>query len=60
MKLTSNCVGSFCGGVDWWVNGKKQTGNPADLVLRAHQEIAIVRGKAPAKIPKKFAFSAGE
>lgn len=60
VKLSSDCVGSECGGVQWWVNGKKQTGNPAELVLKAHQEIAIVRGKAPAKIPTSFKFAAGE
>lgn len=60
VKLSADCVGTECGGVDWWVNGKQQTGNPAALVLKAHQEIAIVRGKAPAKIPKTYRFGAGE
>jgi len=60
VKLTSDCVGSFCGDVHWWVNGKKQTGDAAGLVLKAHQEILVVRGKAPAKIPQKYKFAAGE
>ena len=60
MKLTSDCVGAECGGVDWWVNGKKQTGDAAALVLKSHPEIAMVCGKALAKVPAKFKFSLGE
>jgi hypothetical protein len=60
VKLTSSCIGTYCGGVHWWVNGKQETGNPADLVLKSHQEIVVVHGKSPAKIPQKYAFSAGE
>jgi hypothetical protein len=42
------------------VNGKRQTGNPAELVLRPHQEIVIASGTPPAKIPGHYDFSAGE
>jgi hypothetical protein len=57
--LNSRCIGSECG-LTWYVNGKRQTGNPAGLELKAHQEIAIVVGKPPKKIPSKYAFTAGE
>jgi hypothetical protein len=40
------------------VNGKKQTGNPAKLVLTNHEEIAIVVGKPPKKIPSSYDFAA--
>jgi hypothetical protein len=59
VKLTGNCVGRYCGKVSWWVNGKKMTGNPAQLILDAHQEIVIAEGKAPAKIPSSYKFPEG-
>jgi hypothetical protein len=61
VRLTRNCIGSFkgsCGRVQWWLNGKKQTGNPEKLVLKNHEEIALVLGKPPAKIPSTFDWSA--
>jgi hypothetical protein len=58
--LNSNCVGSYCDGLKWYLNGKVQPGNPQNLVLRSHQEIAIVVGKPPAKIPSSYQFSSGE
>jgi hypothetical protein len=42
------------------VNGKQQTGNPAGLVLKSHQEIALVLGKPPKTIPSSYKFPAGE
>jgi hypothetical protein len=56
--LSSQCVGAYCGGVKWYVNGVKQTGNPQNLVLRDHEEIALVVGKPPKKIPATYAWSA--
>jgi hypothetical protein len=53
-------VGDFCGGLQYWVDGKKQAGNPADVTLAAHKEIAIALGKAPAKVPTRYSFPAGE
>jgi hypothetical protein len=58
--LDSHCIGAYCNGLKWYVNGKRQTGNPATLVLKAHEEIAIVVGKPPKKIPSSYAFLAGE
>jgi hypothetical protein len=46
--------------VRWWVNGQQVTGDPARLVLRAHQEIAIAAGPPPLVVPKSYAFPAGE
>lgn len=59
VKLTSNCLGTLCGHLKWWVNGKPMIGNPAQLILKAHQEIVIASGKAPAKVPSSYKFPAG-
>jgi hypothetical protein len=60
VKLTQQCLGSYCTGVKWWVNGKKMTGNPAQLILKPHQEIVIAVGKQPFSIPSSYKFPAGE
>ena len=60
VRLNASCLGRYCGDLHWWLDGKKQTGNPADLVLNAHQEIAIAAGKPPAHVPTSYAFPAGE
>jgi len=58
--LTANCLGRYCGHLHWWVNGTQQTGNPANLILHAHQEIVIAAGKPPPHIPSSYKFPAGE
>ena len=60
VKLTANCLGRYCGKLNWWVNGTQQRGNPADLNLHAHQEIVIAAGKPPAHVPASYNFPAGE
>jgi hypothetical protein len=57
--LDSHSIGGYSG-MKWYLNGKPQTGNPATLVFKPHQEIAFVVGKAPAKIPSSYKFSRGE
>jgi hypothetical protein len=59
VKLTSRCVGSVCGAVHWWVDGKPRSGDPASLVLRPHQEIAVAAGPPPFRVPKSYAFPFG-
>ena len=56
--LNSRCVGAYCNGLKWYVNGVRQTGNPQNLVLKDHEEIALVVGKPPKTIPKTFAWAA--
>jgi hypothetical protein len=56
--LNSRCIGAYCNGLKWYVNGRRQTGNPQNLVLKDHEEIAIVVGKPPKKIPSTFAWAA--
>jgi len=57
--LDSHSIGGYSG-MTWYLNGKQQTGNPANLVFKPHQEIAFVVGKAPAKIPSSYKFAPGE
>jgi len=57
IRLTKNCVGNYCGKLAWWVDGVKQKGDPALLVLKDHEVITITLGKPPAKIQTSFAFS---
>ncbi len=59
VRLTASCVGRYCGQLSWWVNGRKQVGNPAELVLKPHQEIVIAAGAAPKKIPSSYDFPPG-
>jgi hypothetical protein len=58
--LNSRCVGGYCDGLKWYVNGKQQTGNPQELVFKPHQEIALVVGTPPEKIPSSYKFPPGE
>jgi hypothetical protein len=58
--LNERCIGAYCDGLKWYLNGKQQTGSPGGLVLKSHQEIAIVVGKPPPKIPSSFKFAGGE
>jgi hypothetical protein len=60
VKLTSRCVGPYCGAIHWWVNGKPQTGDPAGHVLHAHEEIVVAEGAPPFVVPKHYAFPLGE
>jgi hypothetical protein len=54
--LNKRCVGGYCQGFKWYVNGKPQHGNPQDLVLKAHLEVVLAIGKQPAKIPSTYAW----
>jgi hypothetical protein len=57
--LDSHSIGGYSG-MKWYLDGKQQTGDPATLVFKPHQEIAFVVGKAPAEIPSSYKFSPGE
>jgi hypothetical protein len=63
LYLANNCVGSLCSPPNdftVYVNGAKipATADPAKLVLEDHDEIAIVYGTPPSKIPSSFDWSA--
>ena len=59
VKLTASCVGRYCGHLKWWVNGQQVTGDPAQLILRPHQEIVIAEGPPPLVVPKSWPFPVG-
>jgi hypothetical protein len=59
VHLDAHSIGGY-NGLKWYLDGKRQTGNPQTLILKPHQEIAFVVGKPPAKIPSSYAFPAGE
>jgi hypothetical protein len=59
VRLTSTCVGTLCGKVTWWVNGVRQSRDPASLVLQPYQEIAIAAGTPPTAPPRSYKFPAG-
>jgi hypothetical protein len=42
-----------------YVNGTRYLGNPRAIVLREHQELAVVVGKPPKRIPKRYSFPEG-
>jgi hypothetical protein len=46
--------------IRFYVNGKPYAKDPTRLVLSAHQDIAVVVGKAPPRIPTSYRFAAGE
>jgi hypothetical protein len=54
--LGSKCVGGYCQGYTWYLDGKKQTGHPWNLVLQPHQVIVIAIGKPPKKIRSTYAW----
>jgi hypothetical protein len=56
--LDSNSIGGYPG-MTWYLDGKQQTGNPAGLVFKPHQEIAFVVGTPPAQIPSSYKFAPG-
>jgi hypothetical protein len=58
--LNSRCIGAYCNHLKWYVNGKQQTGDPQTYVLQSHDEIAVVVGKPPKKIPSSYTFLEGE
>lgn len=59
VRLDDSCVGEFCKSdtsIAIYLNGKKYDGNPAEIKLKSHLEIAIVIGKPPALIPDSWDF----
>ncbi len=60
VRLTRDCVGGLCAGAGKrlavYVDGKPYTGDPRAIVFAAHQEIALVYGTPPAKVPSSYNF----
>ena len=62
VRLSKQCIGGYCAGpgkpLRFYLNGKRYLSDPNNLILKNHQEIAIVYGKAPKKIPSTYNFAA--
>jgi hypothetical protein len=59
VRLDDSCVGEFCTSstsVDVYLNGEKYDGNPADIKLESHLEIAVIIGTPPSLIPDSWDF----
>jgi hypothetical protein len=57
VRLSKNCVGGYCGPsqpVHFYLDGNPYRGDPNDLVLKDHEEIAIAVGKPPKEIPSTY------
>lgn len=58
VRLSKQCVGGYCAApgkpLKFYVNGKRFSGNPNNVVLHQHDEYAVVYGKPPAKIPATY------
>lgn len=52
--LNNKCVGGYCQGYHWYINGKRQTGSPFLHQLQPHEEIVFAIGRPPAKIPSTY------
>ncbi len=62
LRLSKTCIGAYCATtakpLKVYLNGKPYTGDPNNLVLKNHEEIAIVYGKPPKKIPTTYDWKA--
>lgn len=62
VRLSKTCIGGYCATaakpLKVYLNGKPYVGNPNNLVLKNHEEIAIVYGKSPRTIPSTFNWKA--
>jgi hypothetical protein len=62
VRLSAQCIGAYCSkpgsALKVYLDGKPYLGDPNNLVLKNHEEIAIVYGKPPKKIPKTYDFKA--
>jgi hypothetical protein len=58
VRLSSTCVATYCSPtpIAIYVNGKAYSGDPMALQLTDREEIAVVIGSPPARIPKTAEF----
>jgi hypothetical protein len=56
VRLDSRCVGGYCkpDAIAFYVEGKRYTGDPRQILLADRREIAIVIGTPPKRIPSKW------
>ena len=58
LRLSKQCIGGYCATpgkpLKFYVSGKQILGNPNNVVLRNHEEIAVAYGTPPKKIPSSY------
>jgi hypothetical protein len=60
VTLSTTCVGEYCTpakAIAIYIDGAQYTGDPREIQLANHREIAVVIGTPPAVIPKTADFS---
>lgn len=63
VRLDGSCVGEFCApetSVAVYLDGERYSGNPAEIRLTGHLEVAVVIGQPPERIPDSWPFLPGE
>ena len=63
VRLTARCLGGYCAGggktLRTYVAGRLQRGDPRRVPLTAYEEIALVFGGRPGRVPRTYSFPAG-
>jgi hypothetical protein len=62
VRLDKDCIGGYCRPKTPWrlyVDGAEYTGDPGALILKKHDEIAIVIGTPPKTVPSNYRFPPG-
>jgi hypothetical protein len=54
VRLTRRCVGGYCRGVRFYVDGKRYRGDPRAITLTNLKDIVITVGRPPRPIPSVF------
>ncbi|MDQ1695727.1 MAG: hypothetical protein QOJ03_1080, partial [Frankiaceae bacterium] len=59
LRLSPSCVADYCRPtpIAFYINGAVYAEDPRAIPLNDHEEIAIVVGEAPARIPETADFS---
>jgi hypothetical protein len=64
VRFTTNALGGYRASsarpIRFYVDGKPLSSDARGLVLASHQEIAVVVGRAPARIPSSYSFPEGD
>jgi hypothetical protein len=59
LRLDENCVGEYCRdktSIAVYLNGEQHEGDPAQIELTSHLEVAVVIGRPPVTIPSEHQF----
>jgi hypothetical protein len=66
VRFNRDCLGGYCSGngkaLRVYVNGRPRRGDPRDIALTPHEELAVVYGRAKGhgvRVPRSFAFPFG-